>query len=231
MTNAESPETSTTELTAVSTTADDGSTVTTTIPAGALPAGSSVEVSVVSEVDSLVEQAPPPEGVDVTLAFSVSATDSGGDKLTDDFASPVTLTFTVDAGSVPDGAALDELSIAFWNGSEWVVVAGSAVLNSDGSVTLSATVDHFTLFAVLHRPAGFSGDAPAAGSIGLLVTSGVSTPAGLVRAFGDAGCTVAMLAVTESGLWSIFISGAPAQVNAAFPESLPATTPFFVRCA
>ena len=78
---------------------------------------------------------------------------------------------------------------------------------------------------------GFTGTAPAAGSIGLLVTSEASDAAGLIAALGTAGCTVESLAVLEAGTWKVYINGAPAVVNAAFPASRAATTPFFTRCA
>lgn len=78
---------------------------------------------------------------------------------------------------------------------------------------------------------GFTGTAPARGSIGLLVTSGASNAAGLVGALGTAGCPVESLAILEGGVWKIYINGAPAVVNAAFPASVPATTAFFVRCS
>ena len=78
--------------------------------------------------------------------------------------------------------------------------------------------------------AGFTGAAPAANSIGLLVTSGASTAPELVSALADAGCVVESLAILTGGVWSVYISGAPDVVNAAFPASLAASTPFFVRC-
>jgi hypothetical protein len=78
---------------------------------------------------------------------------------------------------------------------------------------------------------GFTGTAPARGSIGLLVTNQVSTAAGLVSALAAAGCTVESLAVLEGGIWKIYINGAPAVVNAAFPASVQTTVAFFVRCA
>jgi hypothetical protein len=78
---------------------------------------------------------------------------------------------------------------------------------------------------------GFTGTAPGAGSIGLLVTSGEATSASLTAALATAGCTVRTLAVLTGGTWDIFINGAPAVVNAGFPATLAATTPFFVRCA
>jgi hypothetical protein len=63
-----------------------------------------------------------------------------------------------------------------------------------------------------------------------LVTNGTCTAANLVAAFATAGCTVESLAILESGAWKIYINGAPAVVNSAFPASLPATLAFFVRC-
>jgi hypothetical protein len=78
---------------------------------------------------------------------------------------------------------------------------------------------------------GFTGTAPARGSIGLLVTNQPSTAAGLVSALAAAGCTVESLAVLESGIWKIYINGAPAVVNAQFPGTVAATVAFFVRCA
>lgn len=76
----------------------------------------------------------------------------------------------------------------------------------------------------------FSGATPPAGAAGLLVTSEVVTPAGLRTGLGAGGCRVQAMAVLRSGSWLVYIEGAPSVVNAAFPASLPATTPFFVRC-
>ena len=79
--------------------------------------------------------------------------------------------------------------------------------------------------------ATFTGAVPAADSIGLLVTGSAATAADLVTALGTAGCTVESISVLPAGAWLIFINGAPSVVNAAFPVSLDAVTPFFVRCA
>lgn len=78
--------------------------------------------------------------------------------------------------------------------------------------------------------AGFTGTAQAAGSTGLLVTSGESMAAELISVFADAGCPVESLSILVTGAWSVYIAGAPDIVNAAFPATLAATTPFFVRC-
>ena len=72
---------------------------------------------------------------------------------------------------------------------------------------------------------------PLTARIGLLVTSGEATASSLIASLGTAGCTVESLGVLEGGTWLMYINGAPAVVNEAFPATLPPTTPFFVRCA
>ncbi len=78
---------------------------------------------------------------------------------------------------------------------------------------------------------GFAGAAPSRGLVGLLVTSRGSTAAGLASALTAGGCAPASIAVLEAGAWKVYVVGAPAVVNNAFPASLPSATPFFVRCA
>jgi hypothetical protein len=74
------------------------------------------------------------------------------------------------------------------------------------------------------------GQVPGPGSIGLLVTAAPTTAVQLTVGLQAQGCDVAVLAVIVSGQWRVHIVGAPATVNAGFPQ-LPATAPFFVRCA
>ena len=45
------------------------------------------------------------------------------------------------------------------------------------------------------------------------------------------GCAVGSIGLLTSGQWSLYIVGAPAVVNQAFPATLASTSPFFVRCA
>lgn len=79
-------------------------------------------------------------------------------------------------------------------------------------------------------PKAFSGSLPPSGGAALLVTAGDSTPDGLRSALGGAGCKLQAIAVLRGGSWLVYIQGAPAVVNSAFPGSLPATSAFFVRC-
>jgi hypothetical protein len=123
--------------------------------------------------------------------------------------------------AIPGVFALGASSPLGGGGSPAITCAGT--LTGTGSVTPGTPGTPGT--------GGFTGTAPGAGSIGLLVTSGEATSASLTAALATAGCTVRTLAVLTGGTWDIFINGAPAVVNAGFPASLAATTPFFVRCA
>ncbi len=76
----------------------------------------------------------------------------------------------------------------------------------------------------------FSGTAPPAGSVGLLVTARVATVADVGSSLLQAGCRVQSIAVIVSGEWRVYVAGAPSAVNTRFPSPLEASTPFFVRC-
>jgi hypothetical protein len=80
-------------------------------------------------------------------------------------------------------------------------------------------------------PLAFFGAVPGRGLVALLVV-GVDEDLGvLTDALASGGCDVGTLAVIPAGQWLVYIPGAPAAVNAAFPPRLSALTPFFVRCA
>ena len=142
--------------------ASGGSLAQVTVPAGALPSGSSVRVAAITNTDDLVEQVAVPEGTDMALGFSISAEATDGSDVRTDFAAPVSIEFTVEADTLPAGYDPDNLSIAFWNGARWAALENvQAVTNPDGTVTLSALTDHFTLFTVVADPAGAIRPGPA----------------------------------------------------------------------
>ncbi|MFN8638564.1 MAG: S8 family serine peptidase [Dehalococcoidia bacterium] len=80
-------------------------------------------------------------------------------------------------------------------------------------------------------PLAFFGVAPGRGLVALLVVGTDEDLGVLADALASSGCDVGTLAVIPSGRWLVYIPGAPAAVNAAFPPRLSALTPFFVRCA
>ena len=142
--------------------AQDGSLVQVAVPAGALPSGSVVRVAAITNTADLIEQVAVPEGADIALGFSITAETADGSEVADGFPTPVTVEFTVEAGTLPAGHDPDNLSIAFWNGARWVSLEGvQAVANPDGSVTLSALTDHFSHFIVVADPEGAIRPGPA----------------------------------------------------------------------
>jgi hypothetical protein len=76
----------------------------------------------------------------------------------------------------------------------------------------------------------FGGVAPSAGGVGLLVTTRSVHRSDLTNDFAAKGCAVGTLGLLMGGQWALYIVGAPAVVNQAFPTTLGATVPFFVRC-
>ena len=88
-----------------------------------------------------------------------------------------------------------------------------------------------TGIATAQTPLAFSGTTPGPGQIGLLVTATETTPPDLVSSLRNAGCEPTTLALLAAGTWTIYVVDAPAVVNASFPATLAATTPFFVRCS
>lgn len=79
-------------------------------------------------------------------------------------------------------------------------------------------------------PSIFSGAAPAGEGSALLVTTRAASPESLRVALAGSGCRLQALAVLREGSWLVYIEGAPAAVNGAFPATLPQTSAFFARC-
>ncbi len=73
--------------------------------------------------------------------------------------------------------------------------------------------------------------ARALGQVTVGVTDARVTPAQLIPRLAATGCQARTLAVTVGGRSSVYLVGAPAFVNAAFPASLPGGTTFLYRCA
>ncbi len=204
------------EAAEVATETEDGATARVVAPANALPEGATISAAAITNVEELKEQAPPPANADVTLAFVIEATDADGNDIEDGFNEPIALQFTVPAGTVPDDASGDDLVLVFWNGSEWVEVAGTVTENEDGSFTIDAEVDHFTIFSVIHQPGrGTFSPAPEAG-VTLTIWQGGGY-ALLDEALADGGSVW----VYEDGTGRGYVAGAPDFVNAAFRERYP----------
>jgi predicted secreted protein len=78
--------------------------------------------------------------------------------------------------------------------------------------------------------AGFHGNVPAAGGIGLLATTRDQDRDQIMLHLEDRDCAPLSLAVIIDGRWRVYIPGAPPQLASDFPEQLTSSTAFFVRC-
>ncbi|MFC1993435.1 hypothetical protein ACFLV3_06515 [Chloroflexota bacterium] len=88
------------------------------------------------------EDAPltPPDSHILGVAY-----DLGPDGAT--FAPPITMTFTYDPAKLPAGVAEEDLTVAFWDGSEWIELLGTV---DPASNTITVEISHFTLFTILY---------------------------------------------------------------------------------
>jgi hypothetical protein len=148
----------------------------------------------------------------------VRAADPGGATIASNLSWPATLRFTVKADGVPLETKASELTVAFWNGTAWVVLPSAVARNADGSYTVTAATDHFTLFGVL-RVSG----------LGLLTPQPLLS--GVNPASWGGGDLTQLLAQAPNArsIWVFFggnafgyIVGAPDFVNQPFRALFPA---------
>lgn len=130
-----------------------GSRGNVVVPPNAMPPDTSIVLGAIDDLASLQAQAPPPNRASIVLGFQITATGPDGEPISSDFGAPVELEFTVPAGALPPGALPADLVVAFWDGTEWVEIEATATPAPGGGYVFRAATDHFTLFAVIHRPA------------------------------------------------------------------------------
>ncbi|MCK9485804.1 MAG: hypothetical protein M0R73_03765 [Dehalococcoidia bacterium] len=206
------------------TTTTNGVEGTAIAPAGVLPVGARLSVAGVPSVANLEADAPGPEGSTLRLGFVFQATGADGVLLDGPFDGQVILQFTLPAGSIEEGTVASDLVLVYWDGAAWVEVNSAATINEDGSATIVAAVDHFTVFAVLERP-GYQvfAPAPAASGISLAAWGGGSFEA-LMNAVGLGGSVW----IFSGGEAIGYRVGAPAFANepfvTMFPDGLPTGT-------
>jgi len=216
------------ESATVSLTNSDGTQVTVTIPAGALPDPAegddpalTLEVASVEDMEAVQDQAPGPPGASIVAAFIVRLADGQGHNVSRTFAEPATIEFSIPASQIPDSASTDTLFIAYWNGTEWQLVESTAVINHDGSATVVVEVTHFTLFSTLSLPEAGRFSAPIADSGITLASWGGGTLNTLLTALlGDAS-EGKRLWVHLDGRWLGYLPGGPDIVNSTFLQAHP----------
>ena len=81
-----------------------------------------------------------------------------------------------------------------------------------------------------HGPTvAITGSVPASG-VALLQTGGAGSAEGVVAGLSQRGCTAASIWLVTAGSLTGYLVGAPSFVNAAFPVSISAGTPFIAVC-
>ncbi|MDA0815603.1 MAG: hypothetical protein O2924_03420, partial [Chloroflexi bacterium] len=211
-------------------TTSSGSTARMTVPAGAIPGATEVTLGVISDIESLLGQAPPGSVTGIVLAFHVEAKDANGNAITTNFDEPVELEFVVPLSSLPANVTTLDLTVAFWNVSDWVEVPVTIQANDDGTVTLTALVDHFTIFGVAYRPGMRFFAQPLRPQSVTFGVWGGGTIADATRS--DLG-RVTSLWLVHDGRWRGYNVGSPGVVNqpfrSLFPrDHIPANTPIVV---
>src|SRR5690606_16571246 len=187
--------------------------------------GLRLEVAAVRDLQAVIEQAPPPEGADVVLQFVARMIDRDGNTHSVNFSEPVHLDFIVPAEQIPDNADLDDLVLVYWDGSRWVEVVATGSMNTDGSVTLTATVQHFTLFSVIWAPPGWGAFDPAPHVSGATLSRWLGGGyARLDRALGEGGSVWLPL----HGGWLGYTVGVPDWVNQRFREAYAGGLPTLI---
>ncbi|MCK9486474.1 MAG: hypothetical protein M0R73_07205 [Dehalococcoidia bacterium] len=201
------------------TTTPGGASLRVQIPAGAIEhaAGLRLEVAAVRDLSMQGRQLGSFGGAEVFASFVVRLVDAQGAPVEAAFALPVTLTFTVPAGDLPDDLGQDGLLLSFWDGSSWILVPATLTLGADGSATLVADLTHFTLFQVTGLPDGWGTFSPTPFARGITLTRWQGGGPDLFEAAVDGGAAW----VTIGGEWYGFTAGAPAFANAAFIEAYP----------
>jgi uncharacterized repeat protein (TIGR02543 family) len=216
--NADEAPTSSENETIVSSEGAQG-TATVEAPPAALPEGSTLSVAAVANLDEVADTSPPPSGAELVLGFVAQVRDADGEPFVDDFAEPLTMQFTLNPGVLPEGTPEGEIAVAFWDGEGWNEVDAVVTLEPDGSYSVVATVEHFTLFGVLHQPGRGAFTIPPRDGVTLTI-------------WGGGGYALLDAALAEGSDWAWvdsepvgYLVGGPAFVNAAFLEAFPRGLP------
>lgn len=134
---------------------EDGTTVN--MPANSITSEDLSQVSVVATPTAEVSHEP--EESPLSIGYVFSALDDTGSPISE-FADNVTITVPYDEADLEEAGITDEndLSMGYYSASadEWQSVDGGVVLDTDAN-TFTATVDHFSTFAVMSSSSVLAG--------------------------------------------------------------------------
>lgn len=219
-----------TNSTATLETASNGSTARVTVPPSAIPGAAEVSLGVIANLDSLIQQAPLNGINGIVLAFQVQATNSAGGAITANFNEPVNLEFVVPLSSLPPTISAQDMTVAFWSGTAWVEVPATITINGDGTVTLTASVNHFTIVSVAYRPGVRAFAQPLRPAAATFTVWGGGTVAEATNA--SPGQIISIWIFVDGRFRGYTVGAVPfvnASFRAVFPgDYIPANTPMVV---
>ena len=121
----------------------DDESCTLTVPVGTVGLTEDLECLPEITMVTMDDPPPPPEAAHVIgLVYNF-----GPDGAT--FDPPIILTFTYDPDSIPEGVSEEDLVIAYFVDGEWIEL--ECVIDTETN-TITASVSHFTTFAVIGAP-------------------------------------------------------------------------------
>ena len=124
----------------VAATSDDGLCILD-IPVGTV--GLTEDLEPIAEITMVTMEDPPPPPEDASVIGLVF--DFGPDGAT--FEPAITLTWSYDPAVIPEGLAAEDMVVAYFIDGEWVEL-DECVIDTE-SMTITASVSHFTTFAVM----------------------------------------------------------------------------------
>ncbi len=109
----------------------------------------------------------PPPGSNI-IGFVYNCEPSGAT-----FDPPITLTMHYDPDALPEGVTEESLTIAFWNGSEWIFLEG---IVDTVNHTVTVSISHFSKFAMMHELPTTPPDSEGSSTSGVSTAPGEGTP-------------------------------------------------------
>ncbi len=182
----------------------------------------------------------PTDASTLVAVFDLTAVTSNGTPIgvngTSNFSADLTITIAITPAMQAIAAAGGTITLQFLNeaANPPVWTTEELTLNADG--TASATINHFSRWALIAQKVTLTGRIPAAGGYGLIVYGGGTLDA-LVTATGCPRASMALWMTTRTGTFVPYVPGTlVAVVNAEFlaafggGANIPPNTAFIGKC-
>lgn len=96
------------------------------VSAGMFPAGTQLQISRIADLAGLAAVAPPSGTAALVPGYRVTALSPDGTELSSSFSPGAPLRLALAAGTLPAGVSLDDLALAYWDGTAWLPFCAAA---------------------------------------------------------------------------------------------------------